>query len=472
MSRFTGMKEMMNESLHSNHTSNEELAGKKPSKESFFLALYLSILLVLTVYQDFPLVNTIGEIGRSPIILLLPLFIFCEIAMLSKYKRLMVVSKLQKYLFAFIVYLTFVSLGYILVQFMQGSYSFWSESLLGKGIKVLVYFALILLYIRHMQLVFSKINSFKLLYGCFLAVMSLLLVIMIVELVTMPNALTFLHSGSNPYWRVRLLTSESSTTGSIIVVYSSILVYLSRYLNRFARILSNVYTAGIFLFYLSVTGSKGFLIVCLLTLVVTMIKFLDFRKKRNFIVLIGVVLAMYMFIAYFSAGLISSFSNDMENYTSSYTRMGTIIIAIITVFHHPLGVGTGAYLMYFDDYLNDSILFMSHFYYNIFGIGQINTGELLQYSNSDKNLGVKSGFFQWFMFGGIFSVVFFYLVAKNLIVKVKSSIILYLALVCMLFSLLFVALEIKYEIWLLFAFISTFLGKNEINQSKMSGVSK
>jgi len=152
--------------------------------------------------------------------------------------------------------------------------------------------------------------------------------------------------------------------------------------------------------------------------------------------------------------------------------MGTIIIAIITVFHHPLGVGTGAYLMYFDDYLNDSILFMSHFYYNIFGIGQINTGELLQYSNSDKNLGVKSGFFQWFMFGGIFSVVFFYLVAKNLIVKVKSSIILYLALVCMLFSLLFVALEIKYEIWLLFAFISTFLGKNEINQSNMSGVSK
>lgn len=452
---------------------NIKIAEKQLGKGQFFLAIYLSFLLVVTVYQDFPLVNMIGEIGRSPIIMLLPLFVFCEIAMLSKYKRLMVVSKLQKYLFAFIVYLSFVTLGYILIQFMHGSYSFWSESLLGKGIKVLIYFVLILLYIRHIQLVFSKIRSFKLLYACFFFVLTFLLVIMIVELVTMPNALTFMHSGSQSYWRVRLLTSESSTTGTIVVAFSAILVYLSQYLERFAKILSNLYVAAFFLFYLSVTGSKGFLIVCLLTLVVAMIKFLDFRKKRNFIVLIGVILAMYMFIAYFSAGLISSFSNDIENYTSSYTRMGTILIAIITIFHHPLGVGTGAYLMYFDDYLDDSIKFMTHFYYNVFGVSQINTGELLQYSESDKNLGVKSGFFQWFMFGGIFSLVFFYKVAKDLIVKVKSNLILFLALVCMLFSLLFVALEIKYEIWMLFAFISIFLGKNkEVNQSNMSGVSK
>ncbi|WP_144027293.1 hypothetical protein [Paenibacillus selenitireducens] len=463
---------MMNVSLQSNHTINEEPAEKQPGKGRYFLAFYLSILLVLTVYQDFPLVNVIGEIGRSPIILLLPLFVFCEIAMLAKNKRFMVVSKLQKYLFAFIVYLTFVTLGYILVQFLQGSYNFWSESLLGKGIKVLIYFALILLYIRHMQLVFTKIKSFKLLYASFFAVLSLLLVIMIVELVTLPNAFTALHSGSNPYWRVRLLTSESSTTGTIVVAYSSVLVYLSPYLKRFAMILSNIYVAGFFLFYLSVTGSKGFLIVCLLTLIVTMIKFMDFRKKRNFIVLIGVILAMYMFIVYFSAGLISSFNNDIENYTSSYTRMGTIIIAIMTVFHHPLGVGTGAYLMYFDNYLNDSISFMSRFYYNIFGISQINAGELLQYTGTAKNLGVKSGFFQWFMFGGIFSLVFFYLLAKNLIAKVKSSIILFLALIFMLFSLLFVALEIKYEIWMLFAFISSFLGKKEIKHSNMSGVSE
>jgi len=462
----------MNVALQSNPMINEEVA-EQPDKGQYFLAIYLGILLVLTVYQDFPLVNMIGEIGRSPIVLLLPLFVFCEIAMLSKYKRLMAAPKLQKYLFAFIVYLIFVTLGYILVQFMQGSYSFWSEGLLGKGIKVLIYFALILLYIRHMQLVFSKIKSFKLLYASFFAVVSLLLVIMIIELVAMPNAFTALHSGSNPYWRVRLLTSESSTTGTIVMAYSAILVYLSQYLHHVvAKVISNIYIAAFFLFYLSVTGSKGFLIVCLLTLIVTMMKFMSFKKKRNFIVLIGVVLAMYMFIAYFSAGLISSFSNDIENYTSSYTRMGTIIIAILTVFHHPLGVGTGAYLMYFDHYLNDSINFMSRFYYNLFGISQINAGELLQYTGTAKNLGVKSGFFQWFMFGGIFSLVFFYLLAKNLIVKAKSNIILFVALIFMLLSLLFVALEIKYEIWMLFAFISTFLGEKEIHHSNMSGVSK
>jgi hypothetical protein len=435
---------------------------------SRFLPLYLCILLVLTVYQDFPLVNTIGEIGRSPIIVLFPLFIFCEVAMLAKYKKVMLVSKLQKYLFAFILYLSFVSIVYVLVQFIQGNYSFGSENLLGKAVKVLIYFVLILFYIRHMQLVFSKIKSYKVLFGCFLAVVTLLIIIMILELMSIPNALTFLHAGSNPYWRVRLLTSERSTTGSIIVVYASILVYLARYLSKFAKTLSIMYASGFFLFYLFVTGSKGFLIVSLLTLVVTMIKFLDFRKKKNFILLISAILAMYFFIAYFSTGMVNSFSNDIENYTSSYTRMGTIIISLATVYHNPLGVGTGAYVMYFDKYVNDSINLMSHFYYNTFGISQINAGELLQYSGTDENLGVKSGFFQWVMFGGIFSVLFFFLLAKNLIIKVKSSSILFLALIFILLSLLFVALEIKYEVWLLFAFISFFMGQNEINHSTMT----
>lgn len=454
----------MNVSLQSNPTLYEETAENE-GKGQFFLALYLCFLLVLTVYQDFPLVNMIGEIGRSPIIVLVPLFIFCEIAMLAKYKKVINASKLQKYLFAFILYLSFVSIAYVLIQFMQGSYSFGSENLLGKAVKVLIYFILILFYIRHMQLVFSKIKSYKVLYGCFLAVVTLLVLIMILELMSIPNAFTYLHSGSSPYWRVRLLTSESSTTGSIIVVYSAILVYLTRYLSGFARTLSIMYASGFFLFYLFVTGSKGFLIVSLLTLVVTMIKFLDFRKKKNFILLISAIMGIYLFIAYFSAGLTSSFSNDIENYTSSYTRIGTILISLATVLHNPLGVGTGAYLMYFDKYLNDSINLMSQFSYNTFGISQINAGELLKYSDSDENLGVKSGFFQWVMFGGIFSVAFFYLLAKNLIVKVKSSSILFLALIFVLLSLLFIALEIKYEVWLLFAFISFFLGQNEINHS-------
>ncbi|RED54832.1 hypothetical protein [Cohnella lupini] len=439
---------------------------------SRFLPLYLVFLLVLTVYQDFPLVNSIGEIGRSPIIVLFPLFIFCEVAMLAKHKKVMLASKLQKYLLAFIVYLSFVSIVYVLYQFMQGSYSFGSENLLGKAVKVLIYFVVILFYIRHMQLVFSQIKSFKVLYGCFFAVVTLLILIMILELMSIPNALSSLHAGSNPYWRVRLLTSESSTTGSIVVVYASILIYLTRYLSGFAKALSITYVSGFFLFYLFVTGSKGFLIVSLLTLVVTMVKFLDFRKKKNFILLLGVVLAMYYFIAYFSAGLVSSFSNDIENYTSSYTRMGTIIISLATVLHNPLGVGTGAYLLYFDKYVDDSINLMSNFYYSTFGISQINAGELLQYSGSDENLGVKSGFFQWVMFGGIFSVAFFYLLAKNLIAKVKSSSILFLALVFILLSFLFIALEIKYEVWLLFAFISFFLGHNEFNQSNRQRVAK
>ena len=444
----------------------------KPEGKSFFVALYLAFLLTLTVYQDFPLVNRIGEIGRSPVILLLPWFLLCEIAMLAKYKKVTRATKLQKYLLAFILYLSFVSLAYVLFQFLQGSYSFGSENLLVKAAKVLIYFVLILLYIRHMQLVFSKVKSGKTLYVCFFAVVTLLLAIMIVELIAIPNAFASLHSGSHPYWRVRLLTSESSTTGSVIVVYGAILAYLSRCLNGAAKTLSFAYVAGFFLFYTSVTGSKGFLVVCLLTLIVTMIKFLDFRKKKNFLLLLAGATAAYGFIASFSDSVIGSFSNDIENYTSSYTRMGTILIALATVAHHPFGVGTGAYLTYFDRYMDEAIGMMSRFYYDAMGISQINAGELLRYSDTAKNLGVKSGFFQWVMFGGIISVVFFCLLARNLIVKAKSSSILFPALIFVLLTLLFVALEIKYEIWLLFAFISFYAGRNEIGENTMRRTAK
>ncbi|WP_040951877.1 hypothetical protein [Gorillibacterium massiliense] len=447
------------------------LAPAKPAigLERLALALYACLLLAVTVYQDFPLANSIGEIGRSPMVLFTPLFVFCEIAMLSKHKRVLHVSKLQKYLFGFILYLLFVSMAYVLVQFLQGSYSFGSENLLGKAVKVLFYFTLILLYVRHVQLVIAKLGSFRLLYGCFLSVVTLLLVIMILEMASMPNALPFLHAGSGPYWRVRLLTSESSTTGTIVVVYTGILVYLSRYLSSFAKVLSMLYVAGFFVFYLSVTGSKGFLIVFLLTLIAAMLKFLDFRKKKNFLLLIVAVAAMYYMIASFAAGVLTSFNNDIQNYTSSVTRMGTIVIAIVTVLHHPFGVGTGAYLIYFERYLSDSISFMTKFYYNVFGLSQINASELMQYSGSDKNLGVKSGLFQWIMFGGIPAVAFFYLMTKHLIGKVKSSLILFMALVFTLLSLLFVVLEIKYEIWLLFAFISALSGNHEADHSKASG---
>jgi len=437
------------------------LNSRRDGLRQAFLAGYLVLLLLLTVYQDFPLVRVIGEIGRTPIVLLFPLFLLCEIALLARNKKITHWSRLHTYLFGFILYLAFVSLVYILIQYMSGAYSFGSENLLGKCVKVLIYFLLILLYVRHIQLVVSRIGRPGTVCGCFLIAVTALLAIMSAELASMPNALSFLHSGDAPYWRVRLLTSESSTTGTIVVVYAAILVYLSRYWNKLARTLTVVYAAGFFLFYLFVTGSKGFMIVAALTFAVTMVQYLDFRKKRNFVLLVAALLIMYLFVANFSAGLISSFSNDIENYTSSYTRMGTIVIALLTVLNHPFGVGTGAYPIYFNHYLEPSVNLMSGLYYKWFGVSQINVSELIQYSGSTKNLGVKSGFFQWFMFGGLLSVAFFYLLGRHMIMKARSSSILFLALVFTLFSLLLVSLEIKYEIWLLFAFIGLLPGKDE-----------
>ncbi|MBD2848587.1 hypothetical protein IDH44_25695 [Paenibacillus sp. IB182496] len=430
-------------------------AGERTRARQPIYALYLAVLLVLTVYQDFPLVNRIGEIGRTPIILLAPVFVFCELALLARHKRIADLTRLQRQLLGFLAYLAVISCLYVFGQFLQGTYAYGSENILVKAVKVGIYLVLILLYVRHVTLLLRRLTDPRWLFLSFFAVLSLLFAVMLVELASMPYALPGLHSGSGPYYRVRMLTSESSTTGSIVVVLGAIYLVLARRLaGQSARMFAYLYLGVFAAYYVLTTSSKGFLVIALATMLVTMLQFMNFKRKKNMLLLLVTLLGAGLFVFYFSGSVLSSFANDMENYTSSYTRLGTVLIALLTVLHHPLGVGTGAYLVYFEAYINQVIGLLSEFYYNVFGMSQINAGELLNYVSSDKNLGVKSGFFQWLMFGGIGTVVFFFVLIRGMLARARGSLVLYVGLVFTLLSLLYVTLEIKYEVWLLLAFLS------------------
>ncbi|PZD97729.1 hypothetical protein DNH61_00230 [Paenibacillus sambharensis] len=456
--------------MEANHSNGSGAAASKGRQLLF--SVYLMFLLVMTVYQDFPLVNMVGEIGRTPVILMLPVFLGCELLLLSRHKRLVYMTKLQKYMTLFVIYITVVSLLYVYIHFLLGSYTYGSENLLSKAVKIIIYLVLILLYIRHLYFVFSQIASRRLLFVSFFSVTMLLFGIMLIELVTAPYALPFLHSKAAPYWRVRLLTSESSTTGTIVMVFAGICLYLASSLkSSLFKAATYGLIGAFFLNYLVATSSKGFYLVLLATMAFAMLKFMDIRKKRNFLLIAAGCAAIYIVAVTFMPAVISSLNNDMENYTSSYTRFGTILISLVTIATNPFGVGTGAFLLYFEKNMQTCIQILSDFYYQVFGISEINTGELMMYANTDKNVAVKSGVFQWIMYGGIGAVLFFFALARNMLASAKRDMWIYVALLFVLFSLLFISLEIKYEVWLLFAFISFFMHQQHKPASTSTEVS-
>jgi|GEM_PF-950873 hypothetical protein len=427
--------------------------GDRDQRSAFLCWAYLSFLLLLTVYQDFPLKNIIGEIGRTPIIMMMPVFLMDELHQLLSTRKVRLDTTMQKALLLFVLYLFFVSIVYVYVQFLQSNFTFGSENILVKAIKGMVYFVLILLYVRHMHKMLTLAVRMGVIYKAFAAVFAFILLYMLAELATIPHAFSFLHANSGPYWRVRLLTSESSTTGTIIIVFSTILLYLSQGIANKKRYMSSALVIAGVILYVAVTSSKGFLIVLFLTVLIMMLRLLDVRRASNIILLVIIGTAGVIGFKALSGDVVSSLQNDMAYYTSLYTRLGTILVAIVTMMNHPFGVGTGAYVIYFNVYMETAIDWMRGMFYTLLHYNDINTSELATYAESDKNLGVKSGLFQWLMEGGVGAIVFFTLLLRWAYRCIRGNLVLLAAYLFLCLSFLFISIDIKYEVWLFFTFL-------------------
>lgn len=425
--------------------------------KKIFLFIYLTFILLLTIYQDLPLVNYIGEIGRTPMVLLFPIFLLTEIFYLVK-KRKLVYSKFHYYFVLYFLAVCFISLVYSLFAFISGNYSFLGENILVKSIKGLIYLLLIILYIRHLFFIFLLIKNEKIVYISLMTVLLFIYTYMIYEINSLPYTFLSLHSVDEPYWRVRLLTPESSYTGTIVVVLSTLVLYLTRSLkSKISRIISYFMTNILFIFYVIVTGSKGFLLVMLITLFILFIKFINIKSYKSFVYFTLSLLLVTTSAYFYSEKILSMLYSDLQNYTSTITRLGTILISLISLVNNPLGVGTGGYLFSFSTYMDNAILILNKTFATFFSIGNLNTEELLSYLNTEKNLGVKSGFFQWLIYGGILTIVFFYWIIKYLYKISKHSNVLITGLIFIFLAIvIYVPLELKYEIWFFIAFLDTF----------------
>ncbi|MCQ6285454.1 O-antigen ligase family protein [Bacillus cereus] len=419
----------------------------------FFSFIYLTLLLFLVTYQDFFLVNKIGEIGRSPIFLLLPFFIIGEILNI-KCKKINI-TKLQKYLFMYIIYVFCVGLIYVFIYSLKGVYVYLNEDIFLKFVKGQMYFIIIFLFYRHCYLLFSIIKT-KVIFRAFFVNLMILNIIMAVEYFSMPSAWMWLHSSDEPYYRIRLLTVESSWTGTIYLIYSILTLYLAKKLfNNFKVRLYTITIIISLLAYVFLTGSKGFFIVFVVSLIFFAFNFINiFRiSVKNIIFSFLLLCCTALVFMILKDDFYSSLMSDIEKYTSVSTRLGLFMVAIKVFVTNPFGVGTGVYIVLLVESIQGIIELLREIFVTLFNVSP-NLDELQRLTGTTKGLAIKSSFFNWLVQGGIGALLYFFYSSKVANQITKNDKMLRFCLIFVLISVFsFINLEIKYEIWLFFAFI-------------------
>lgn len=423
--------------------------------------LLLFILLLGTIWQDFWVANYIGEIGRTPIFLFLPIFLLYEIL---NYRFSIKFSKLEKYLFLFIIYILFISFIYDIIYFIfnQNSLYLLGENLWIKKLKAIFYLILCLFYMRFSRKLFLKINDYYYLFIIFQIIYYLLFIIYLLESYFIPNSLLMLHSSNDPYFRIRLLTSENSSCGSIMFIFYFITKYLSYKIK--INYLLNYLNDFIFILFLFYNFSKGFVVSILISIFVVSI--FNLINKKNIIFkfkILGLILFLFLIVySYFFNILYIAFMRDFTSYTSTITRSCSMLAAFYIFISNPFGIGTGVYIPYL-------LAAFTYLLNNITFLGNFNLSEIYDFYGTQSGLIPKSYFFQHLMYGGLGFIIFLLYFLKKIILYLKKDLLNFnLKLMQqVLFSYILISLtfhlviDVKYEFWLYFAFVDFINYKNE-----------
>ncbi|MGG8496012.1 hypothetical protein ACQY1Q_06325 [Tenacibaculum sp. TC6] len=293
-----------------------------------------------------------------------------------------------------------------------------------------------------------------------MAIQILLIIILIFEAQiykTKEVFLPFLHSDPSKYWRIRLLTVESSWSGSVVIIFTFLPVFLSEYLNRKGAQRILVYCTSLFFFfyYTIHSESKGYLLLLLISLLPMLVRYMYSNKQLRYVLFIALIPLVISLIVGFQF-LDKEFFSQLNTNVSVGTRLTGDLAAIKTFVMNPLGVGLGPFMEIYTNNINCLI--------NADFMQEFNTLEIEQYLHTPKNLSSKTYFFDHLVFGGFFFLIFFYLFfIKRLrrVSYIKKGYLLKMILIYVILSSIFyLTLHIKYEVWFFLALID-FLENNE-----------
>lgn len=380
--------------------------------------IFYWIFVLLTVYNDSPFASLLGASGYSPLTSL-SLVLGCIYFALNKRAR---VNQLVKKLFSNSLYIVAGSVvGILLWLIMDGAFTVLGENLIVKSFKVLLNY---LSYPMFLFLLLAQMRKLTYEQVCrpIFAVFLFLNIFSILEYQQIPYAFQNLHySGAFPYYRIRMLSQESSFTVITILAYGAISIYYSyTKKNIFGLILS---VAGLVL-QIVLTTSKSLMLLVFIWLFLYTLAIGTNKRRNKVLALIIVAVGAILAYSLISPRLKTQWYADIENYTSTATRSATLVVSLLIGLLVPTGVG-GAYMGFFQTFLREIL--------NIFNRLpiQLNLNEIENFVNARNDFAVttSSGFLQLHMYWGIIGSVLFFRVllgeAKKLdatTVKAKNAI--------------------------------------------------
>ncbi len=279
--------------------------------------------------------------------------------------------------------------------------------------------------------------------------------------------LPFLHTLSKKYWRVRLLTPEESWTGTILITFIFLPIFLVHYLKIKGFWKWIVYLQSIYLFlaYSFVSESKGFLLLVLLSILPLTLSYLKKNKylRNAFVVAIVLLLVVGGYLGFVLREII------IEQITTSGsfgTRFSSVLASLTVFVLCPLGVGWSGFVTYYPqvlEYILESSL-----------VDQFNLQEIRGYLSTTKALSTKSAFLDELMFGGIFFIIFFYrfYIKRYLTLSKITDLDFYFLRIPLAFAVMagivYITYHVKYDVWIFLAIADVFEKKYNLKKNEDS----
>jgi len=340
----------------------------------------IGLALLLTPFSDFPIQNTpLGFLGASPSFIPLALLICIFAVGFLFNKNFLPISVLLAILWTGVVG------AYGLLVYGT---NFLDENLLDKGIRLTV---LLLLFLLPFVLTYER----KVLRYAGLGAMSILLGGVI--WIDMLGDTMFLHGSPNSNMRPRSFTLESSHLSMVVIALTTLTI------STLARPIFQIVVGLAGFAVLVYSGSKGGLAVLIAGCALLVIFYFFYalfsgRLSRWIRYTVPLFLLGGFALGYLSHRVVDSLANDLEQYTSSATRVTLGLSSLWVLSQHPLGVGTTGYLPALVENIPIAIRTLE-----VYSPIKLNFDEIQGYitAQSDKEISTKSFFFDGIIYFGL-----------------------------------------------------------------------
>ncbi len=357
--------------------------------------MYL-MLVFFAVFTDTRFSEQFQYFGRSVLNVFLPFIFIIHILTVRK----LVIDQFTKRMLFVLLYLCAINVIANSLWLLGGnSVIVYTENIWVKSFKSFMYWGNIVIYILLMEY-YSRCLGVKGLLVPYFYTAIFLFVINIIEIVQIPHALPSLHhlNSTDYYERVRLTTTESSTTIPLIVVYGGMAIFYAFVYKKSKS--TRIFAVLMLAFFIFSSGSKTMLFCVPIVMAVVIIAN-SHRMKRTQVLL-------YMFGLVFGVGVFlvcglrfANIFNESRQSSTYSGRLLNILCAVFTALRRPFGMGAIVGRPFFSSIMENLYIWAKGT-----ALGStVSYREIVMVITENNDTGIAAGFFNSLLEWGILGAV-------------------------------------------------------------------